>query len=407
MKIIKKCLVILRSPTHVIASLCAINTLNTTNNISVDIISYNPAGSDDLNRELVSIVQQLSAGFPFIKNIKTLTLNDLDRICGKGNETMASIAFKRELWGNEYQELYYPNDVMGFLYQLACITYKDVKTVCYGDGLGAVTTKQFKLSLLKNKELKLRKTKVIIKKLRHKISSILYNNSDEIKPDFHNYLLNKVYVPDQTCLIIPIDYSGSFIKKKSLVICKKHMVMSVINQMVESCVDLNNYIESLLLKFEHRKKVLLLTENFAEAERIDFENEIAMWCAIIKSKAEKGSVIFLKSHPGELLPRNRAIKKELSGQFEVVTLNKEFSRHPIELWEKLVLSSRVLCMSYPCISLKYLFGIDVVNSFNNEFIESWFPEFIWKLYKNNSRFFSEPVAKLEKWDGKSVLWNRN
>lgn len=132
-----------------------------------------------------------------------------------------------------------------------------------------------------------------------------------------------------------------------------------------------------------------------------------MYCSIIREQCAPGSVIFLKSHPAEMLPRNERIGEKLAGEYKIVELDSKFKRYPIELWKDLVLNSTIICMSYPVLSLKYLYDIDVVQPMDHAFIEKWFPEWTWRSYKNSLSLYMEPLKNLATWDGKSVLWSGN
>ena len=130
-----------------------------------------------------------------------------------------------------------------------------------------------------------------------------------------------------------------------------------------------------------------------------------MYCSMIKENLASNGVVFLKSHPGETLPRNERIKEKLGNSYEVIELDKKFKRYPIELWRQLVIECKIVCISYPVLSLKYIYNKDVVFSMTDNFIEKWFPEWIWASYKNSASLYMEPLKNLAGWDGKSVLWS--
>jgi hypothetical protein len=137
---------------------------------------------------------------------------------------------------------------------------------------------------------------------------------------------------------------------------------------------------------------------------MDFDREVEMYCSIIMQYCKAGGVVFLKSHPGETLPRNERIKERLGSFIEVIELDKKFKRYPIEVWKDLVLKCSVICMSYPVLSLKYLYDIDVFQPMDHAFIEKWFPEWTWASYKNSLSLYMEPLRKLATWDGTGILW---
>ena len=49
---------------------------------------------------------------------------------------------------------------------------------------------------------------------------------------------------------------------------------------------------------------------------------------------------------------------------------------------RLVRACTPICMSYPTLSIKYLFDVDVIQPTDEAFIEKWYPERFWRSYKN-------------------------
>jgi hypothetical protein len=148
----------------------------------------------------------------------------------------------------------------------------------------------------------------------------------------------------------------------------------------------------------------LLTENHSECGAIKFEDEVLMYCEILKKNCIPGSVIFLKSHPGEILLRNDAIKLQMKHYFELVELDIALKRFPIELWGGLISECEIICMSYPIISLKYLYNKDVIQPMNKQLITEWFPKSQWLSYLDAIDLYEKPLQCINSWDGKSLLW---
>ena len=97
----------------------------------------------------------------------------------------------------------------------------------------------------------------------------------------------------------------------------------------------------------------------------------------------------------------------LGDLYQVVELKKRFKRYPIELWKELVQTCTVICMSYPALSLKYLYDVDVIQPMDDRFIEKWFPEWTWASYKNASSLYMKPLEMLPTWNGADALWTGN
>ena len=150
----------------------------------------------------------------------------------------------------------------------------------------------------------------------------------------------------------------------------------------------------------------MLLENFAEAQFIELEKEVSMYCSIVKSNCTKGDVLFLKPHPGEIFTnRIKYITAKLSNYVRVVKLDNEYTTYPIELWKELVQNSTVISMAYPVLSLRYLYNIQIIQPMDKTFIETWFPQWVWPHLKNAINLYMVPFSKLCTWNCSGILWN--
>jgi hypothetical protein len=212
--------------------------------------------------------------------------------------------------------------------------------------------------------------------------------------------------PHAAALILPIDQSGEFLRHVRLQVIPRDQVLRVLEEISAGCVSLQAHVQDLVEQTGRRSRrvFLLMTENNAEGNFMPFDREVEMYCSVVQSHCPAGSVVVLKSHPGEVLPRNEAIRARLSDTYEIVEFSAVLKRYPIELAGDLVRHCVLICMSYPTLSLRYLFGLDVIQPMDEAFIERWFPEPYWGSYKNALALYNEPLRRLSSWDGRSVLW---
>ncbi|MGP0091092.1 MAG: hypothetical protein ACLPKB_14200 [Xanthobacteraceae bacterium] len=351
------------APINALAFIAAVRTLY-PEGVDRVIIAVNwpvPSGQEQVVTELDSVVQKITAHFP--ERITVFSIVNADHAA-------SDEALLRKACGTSAAaEIFYPHDCSSAIYSALCRAFPEARRTCFGDALGIVYEKHVRLALA----------------------------SVKVRPD------NR-HPPDRAALILPVDHSGQFLRNVPLTVCAKELVQDIFLQSASGCSGLGNYIQSLLQHYASRRKYLLITENHAEAGVISLEREIAMYRASVLQHCTPGSVVFLKSHPGETLPRNRMLIEALSPDFEPVELDPEFKRYPIELWRELVRNATSICMSYPTLSLKYIFDIDVVQPMDDKFIETWFPRRSWKTYKSAMELYREPLLRLSSWDQKSVLW---
>jgi hypothetical protein len=91
----------------------------------------------------------------------------------------------------------------------------------------------------------------------------------------------------------------------------------------------------------------------------------------------------------------------------VIDVGGAFRRYPIELWPDLVTASTVISTMYPALSLKYLYGVEVIQPMDAAFIERWMPPSMWASFKNAVTLNMIPLQRLPGWDGASVLYSGN
>jgi hypothetical protein len=389
------------SPTHVIASLAAVKALHDNGNISVTMVVYWPGAAEEMIDELGDVVKKLTSEFPYIETVSTLSHAEFMHLVNPVGPLDSTSAVKEFIGKTDIHEIYYAHDVVGDLYQLLCSTYPDAKRICFGDALGIVYEREVHLSYLRavNKELAIKQS--VLGRIKQVVNQLF---GTSLVPE---QVPLKDYKPHKAALILPVDQSGNFLKNTPLTVISKNIASVVIGQCSESCRSLNDYLNTTVETYSNKCLYLLLTDNFSEGNFIDFDREIDMYCSTIRAHCEPGSVVFLKSHPGETLTRNQRIVDSMGADYTVVELDKRFKRYPIELWKELVQQTTVICLSYPVLSLKYLYDIDVVQPMDHAFIEQWFPEWTWRSYKNSLTLYMAPLKNLATWDGKSVLWSGN
>jgi hypothetical protein len=212
------------------------------------------------------------------------------------------------------------------------------------------------------------------------------------------------FKPDLAVLLLPVDQSGGYLRDLALQVPPRGTALTVLGECRAACVELNDYIAKLLASTDGQRRYILCMQNFAECGTIDFDRDVEMWIDIVRAECEPGSVVLLKTHPAETLPRTAALFERLGGDYRVLQLEPAFRRYPIELWGPLVTASTPISSSMPALSLRYFYDVVCRFPFTDTFIEKWFPQRVWRFYKNGASLFSGPLDRYDSWDGKSLLW---
>jgi hypothetical protein len=400
-----RALVYIMSPLHVVSTVAALRVLHEKKVPTVTAFVHWPGLSGEAVAEIGKVAAEILRPFSFVDRIITMSSDEKGELMKDATLPDIVLALRRRI-GDDYQEIYYAHDIEGGMFNLLCAAFPKAKRICFGDGLGNVYEKHVLLGFLfpdaypaaaETDERKNGWLRKIVQRLRSQEPSRRTNLTlqDIVARQFSAHIAS---------LILPIDQSGDFLKGIDLVVPNKEIVLDVLEACMSSSGELHRYIDDLVGRHHNREKYMLLTDNLAEGNFIEFDREIEMYCTILKERCAPASVVFLKSHPGENLPRNEAIRDRLSGVFDVEELDPKFKRYPIEMWKPLVTKSTLICLSYPVLSLKYLYGIDVIQPMDEAFIEKWFPQWTWVSYKNAVTIYMEPLKRLDGWDGKSLLW---
>lgn len=352
----------LMSPIHVISALSAIKTCNKGKKYNITFIVYWPGSTPELARQIGKVIRSMTKSLPNILKIEILSESDFQKILSKPNLFTIKVC----------DQIYYPHDVVGNMFQFFCEKFPEAVRVCYGDGMGLIFEKKVHIGL-------------ISKKLGRSITSSKYD-------------------PDKMVLILPIYQSKGYLSRTPLKICPKTLVVNTLNKIIYNSLELQSYLSSLLIKYKSYNKFLLLTENFSEGGFLSQSTEIDMWESIIRKNVPSGSLIFVKAHPGETWNRSQVLKKKLNKEYQIVSIEKAFIKYPVELWVNLIKRTEILTLSYPALSLKYLYNKDTIFCLTDTLITKWFPKNLWRSYRNSQSLYEKPLQRLGIWDGTSVLW---
>lgn len=359
----KKILIHVMNPVAFITGVSAVKTLHQKGFVVYIVVEW--PGSVQLSQEITKIVQLFSKNFSFVKKV---------------------ISKSEALRKKEFDEIYFSHDLNEGSLEPLFEKFSQAKRICYGDSFGLVYTKESFFRLLENSKKKsnFQKLKQIFEKYHYKL------NNASIKAQ-------------QAVLILPVDQSGIYFQNVPLLVCPKSTVLGVLKKTLVSCSDLQRYIQKILKSADDKKIFLFLTENFAEANFIEIEREIEMYTAIIKKYCKIRDIIYLKSHPGESLERNKKIISKL-GNYQIYEIDQRYKRYPIELWQDLLKIATVISVAYPVLSLKYLYDIDIIQPMDNNLIIKWFPQDKQAYLKDSIGQYMKPLKNLKSWSGKGPLY---
>lgn len=384
------------SPLHIIAQFAALRHAHPDEDVRVHLVIHWPHAADDVLNDLARVMTTMTASFQSIEKTTVLSQKTIDLILSEQSEELRYDKLSSCLGDSGFDEIYYAHDVGGFAYQLLAGANPKALRITTGENFGHVFERKVYFDYLRMPEPPLSLLSRIRKCLRR--SDIVQDAPKEpVVSDFR---------PHRAMLLLPVDQSGSYLNGIDLIVPPKHLAREITNECITNCAELKAYVHEVLSRLGTEKTYVICTQNFAECGTIDVDQDIAMWCEVIRANCEPGSRVLVKTHPAESIPRVSEIASRLGDDYKVAELDKRFCRYPIELWAALVVHASVVSGSMPLLSLKYLYDIDCVQAYSDDVFERWFPENVWRFYKNGLSLFTLPLSNYPTWNGESVLWPR-
>lgn len=378
----------LYSASAFLSALAALRTLHPAGDARATLVLHLPYAAADAHREMLEILRQFAAGAPEVERVLSFTPEELSALCTRWSAARSAANLAAALGGG-FDEILYQHDTSGVFYQLAATAYPAARRVCIGDAFGMVYEQGFIQGYFGGDGGSGRR-------IGRRVRNFLQGGWQALE--------FPAIPPQLAALVLPVDPSGQYLKKIPLLVCARSAFLDAVAHCARAAPQLAAYVSAALAPHRGRNKYLLVTEHYAEVGQLAPGREVEMYCAIIESHCEPGSVVYVKRHPAERLPKGDQVRERLAGRFEVVLLGALWMRYPIEIWEEMVRECRAICMAYPVLSLKYIYGVDPVQPMDDAFIERWFEPRQWAWTRDSLRLYTEPARQLAAWDGRSVLW---
>ncbi len=370
----RRCLIHLYSPSNLLSALAALAALHPGAAVAATILVQLPGASERLLAEILDVVRELARDHPQVQRIEGIT----------------DAAFERtpvhDLLGGSFDEFLYTHDATGQVCRRLAQAYPAARKICIGDALGLMYSADFVASY---------HARPLAGRLRAWLGRLARGGAEPLP----------ALKPDVAVLVLPVDTSGRSFAGVPLTCCPRDIFLAVLARCRENARALHTCIADLLARSAGNRRYLLLTENYAESGLVRADLEIEMYREIVLKYCQPGSAILIKPHPLDTADKVQKIGAALGGDYDVVTIDPRFSRYPIELWDKLLRDSTVVCAAYPMLSLKYVYGIDVVQPMDEEMVERWVEPERRKWMRDSLRLYTQPLARLPGWDGRSVLWS--
>jgi len=281
------------------------------------------------------------------------------------------------LMSEDYDAIVYVHDVINSLIGILKACYPKAQLITVGDGSGAFNDKE-------------------IWKQHYK-AKINKNNIFEF------------VIPDIAINILPVQvYKKDFFEKTQLKILPKEDYLESFKLAPNIYKQKNDYLNKLLSQYSDKVKCFLISENYAQAKMLSYEDEMTLSSEFIKQYCPKNSVVFIKPHPLENIFKIEEYKTILGDNWEIVELDKTFATYPVEMLSDLIKSCDVIISSGAArLTLKYLYNRDVICPFckDEALYLKYFKEDKYHAMRFIIDYTDKPLKALGNWDMKSLLYS--
>lgn len=377
------------SPINVISALAAIEHLAPGEKDIADLLIYQPGLPDMVQEEIAKFARRACRASASIRNVVCTTERVWRSMADRPTDQKAT-ALSEMLDLNGVDAILYAHDVVGDVLDTFVDIIPGLERICYGDAMGQVYERDVHLSYILPRDAAKKSWKSFFE-------SLLW------RPRLPDPVRTRA-LPDKAILMLPVDQSGQILRNVSFAVISQKVAQSLFQRVAAQFPELGAYLREEMSGGDGQSGLILLTENWSEGGFIPFDREIDFYADIIRAHAEKGAVVWIKPHPGEVSDRHAALAERLAGHCTVRPVRNEFRRIPFEIWAQHLDGIRIIAMQYPALSLRYLLGRDVIQPLDHAKIDRYFPARICASYKNALDLNMIPLQRLSAWDGKSPLY---
>jgi len=389
----RRCLVYVYGPHNIIPAICAVRWFGLAKcngeTEEVRILLHMPGFTDEIMLKLHDITINLTSALNLPDPLLITNMDVKTKIKPRFSRYKSeSWRFKELLGGKSFDEIYYPHDLVGIVVELCISTYPDAKRIIFGDGMGQLYSKKY-LGFISQQSGYMNRICMV----KEKIVNFLKGKSEPCSPIF-------------AVAILPMDWSGYFLKDTELLVVPHHYVREIISDCIHNIPDIESYTK-ILLETTHEPRFLFLLTNISDANLISPESEIALNLEIIYNNIPKKSSIIIKRHPLSRNSLEKFLKSPLLNDYDVHIISPEYDRYPLEIWSDLILNCNIISISSSCITIPHIFKRTVIYPMNEKNIRKYFPENSWKSMEDAHIQYQSQLNNLATWDEKSVLWAGN
>jgi hypothetical protein len=298
------------------------------------------------------------------------------------SRVMKKAKYLRGKFGQDaFAVVYYAHDISAdFIAQSAMQAYPHASRVCFGDALGVVysndyfTGQTYPVGAVDALSRPIRTIRNLLFRLKR--TCTLPSSKRRLEAE-------------HAVLILPCDPNGDFLRGKQMLLVDKPSLTEVLNTLSESAgVSVNGKYSTSAAR---QDTAVILLGSYSESKLTTEDQERALYVQAVHKHIGKNQKIVLKPHPASRAEKALLIQKALSEAYAVEI--DDYDEMPVEYIPALAEFNCIISFSYSSVSLKYLYGIDVLHALTDEMIKTYFPLKSWLWMRNsNDLYLSQLIA---------------
>ena len=345
------------------------------------LVWSDPATERKARERRLQAFKALLGGFPWV----TLCFPEQDEVkshLSHNSRVMKKAKYLRGKFGQDaFAAVYYAHDISAdFIAQSAMQAYPNASRVCFGDALGVVysndyfTGQTYPVGAVEALSRPMRTIRNLLFRLKR--TCTLPSSKRRLEAE-------------HTVLILPCDPNGDFLRGKQMLLVDKSSLTEVLNTLSESAgVSVNGKYSTSAAR---QDTAVILLGSYSESKLTTEDQERALYVQAVHKHIGKNQKIVLKPHPASRAEKALPIQKALSEAYAVEI--DDYDEMPVEYIPALVEFNCIISFSYSSVSLKYLYGIDVLHALTDEMLKTYFPLKSWLWMRNsNDLYLSQLIA---------------
>lgn len=350
------------------------------------LVWSHPATEHKTRERRLQAFKVLLVGFPWA----TLFFPEQDEVkahLSHNSRVMRKADYLRGKFGQSaFAAVYYAHDISAdFIAQSAMQAYPNASRVCFGDALGVVYSDDY----FTDQTYPVRAVEAFSRPMRA-IRNLLFR----LKRVWTLPSRNRRLDAEHSVLILPCDPGGDFLRGKQMLLVDKESLTEVLYTLSEATSPSVNgkYGTSA----DRQNAVVILLGSFSESKLTTEDQERDLYTQAARENIAKNQKIVLKPHPASSAEKTLLIQKALSAAYTVEI--EDYDELPAEFIPALAEFDSVISFSYSSVSLKYLYGIDVLHALTDEMIKTYFPDKSWSWMRNSNDLYLEQLIAITGWN---------